>query len=103
MASAFGRRSVIDLWPIPKHLRTQSPHARKKTVVPWVEIPPSNCFFKTIGFYCKDKYVIKYHANADNLKFLYTSVLKKVVGKNVHATIPKGNMGYNQYTVFLTL
>ena len=24
---------------------------------------------------------------------------KKVVGKNVRATIPKGNMGYDQYTV----
>ena len=24
---------------------------------------------------------------------------RKVVGKNVHATIPKGNMGYDQYTV----
>ena len=27
---------------------------------------------------------------------LYIS--RKVVGKNVHATIPKGNMGYEQYT-----
>ena len=62
-----------------------SPHAiaarEKKSVVSWVEIPPSNGFFKTIGFYCKDKYVIKYHASADNLKFLYTSVSRKVVGK----------------------
>ena len=24
---------------------------------------------------------------------------RKVVGKNVQATIPKGNMGYDQYTV----
>ena len=29
----------------------------------------------------------------------YTVILRKVVGKNVHATIPKGNMGYDQYTV----
>ena len=62
-----------------------SPHSiaarEKKSVVSWVEIPPSNGFFKTIGFYCKDKYVIKYHASADNLKFLYTSVSRKVVGK----------------------
>ena len=28
---------------------------------------------------------------------LYIS--RKVVGKSVHATIPKGNMGYDQYTV----
>ena len=24
---------------------------------------------------------------------------RKVVGKNVHVTIPKGNMGYDQFTV----
>ena len=30
---------------------------------------------------------------------LYTAISKKVVGKNVHAIIPKGNMGYDQYTV----
>ena len=29
----------------------------------------------------------------------YTATSRKVVGKNVHATIPKGNMGYVQYTV----
>ena len=27
------------------------------------------------------------------------SYFEKVVGKNVHATIPKSNMGYDQYTV----
>ena len=30
---------------------------------------------------------------------LYTALSRKVVGKIVHATIPKGNMGYDQYTV----
>ena len=29
---------------------------------------------------------------------LYTAISRKVVGKTVHATIPKGNMGYDQYT-----
>ena len=29
----------------------------------------------------------------------YTAISRKVVGKNVHATIPKGNMGYHQYAV----
>ena len=28
----------------------------------------------------------------------YTAILRKVVGKNEHTTIPKGNMGYDQYT-----
>ena len=32
-------------------------------------------------------------------KAKYTTISRKVAGKNVHATIPKGNMGYNQYTV----
>ena len=31
--------------------------------------------------------------------YLYTAISRKVVGKNVHATTPKGNMGYDQYTV----
>ena len=30
---------------------------------------------------------------------IYTAISRKVVGKTVHATIPKGNMGYDQYTV----
>ena len=33
----------------------------------------------------------------DNSEF--TAILRKVVGKTVHATIPKGNIGYDQYTV----
>ena len=31
--------------------------------------------------------------------FLHTAISRKFVGKNVHATIPKGNMGYDQYSV----
>ena len=34
-----------------------------------------------------------------SLALLLTAVSRKVVGRNVHATIPKGNMGYDQYTV----
>ena len=29
----------------------------------------------------------------------YIAISRKVVRKNVQATIPKGNMGYDQYTV----
>ena len=29
----------------------------------------------------------------------YTAISRKVVGKNVRATVPKGNMGYDHYTV----
>ena len=32
-------------------------------------------------------------------KIFYTAISRRVVGKNVHATIPKGNMEYDQYTV----
>ena len=35
--------------------------------------------------------------NMDNA-FSYTAISRKVVGKTVHATIPKGNMGYDQCT-----
>ena len=33
------------------------------------------------------------------LSRLYTAISRQVVAKNVHTTIPKGNMGYDQYTV----
>ena len=29
----------------------------------------------------------------------YTAISRKVVGRNVHATVPKGSMGYDHYTV----
>ena len=34
-----------------------------------------------------------------NITLHYAAISGKVVGKNVHATIPKGNMGYDQHTV----
>ena len=30
---------------------------------------------------------------------MYTGISRKVVAIKVHSTIPKGNMGYDQYTV----
>ena len=49
---------------------------------------------------CKCNFVIKIcilcHAA---IIAINTVISRKVVGKNVHATIPKGNMGYAQYTV----
>ena len=33
------------------------------------------------------------------LPLLDTAISRKVVGKNAQATIPKGNMRYDQYTV----
>ena len=33
------------------------------------------------------------------LVHLCTAISRKVAGRNVHETIPKGNMGYDQYTV----
>ena len=34
-----------------------------------------------------------------NCFYLHTAISRKVVGKNVHATIPKGNMGHDQHAV----
>ena len=31
----------------------------------------------------------------DACKIIYTAISRKVVGKDVHGTIPKGNMGYD--------
>ena len=33
------------------------------------------------------------------MESLYTAISRKAVQKNVHATIPEDNMGYDQYTV----
>ena len=40
-----------------------------------------------------------YRARLSPLFSLHTAVSRNVVGRNVHATILKGNMGYDQYTV----
>ena len=42
-----------------------------------------------------------HHQSATKFAFVLqdTATSRKVVGKKVHATIPKGNMGYDQYTV----
>ena len=34
-----------------------------------------------------------------SLRVSNTAISRKVVGKNVHSTTPKGNMGYDQCTV----
>ena len=35
-------------------------------------------------------------AREERVPRLYTAISRKMVGKNVHATIPKGNMGFDQ-------
>ena len=34
-----------------------------------------------------------------HIKCIYIQIFRKVVGKIMHATIPNGNMGYDQYAV----
>ena len=46
-----------------------------------------------------DRVIIDVLESGPEWSALYTAILRKVVGKYVHATIPKGNMGYDQYTV----
>ena len=41
---------------------------------------------------------LSYHFYADDTQ-LYTAISRKVVDKNVHATFPRGSMGYVQYAV----
>ena len=44
-------------------------------------------------------FVSVYCRNDRTIHKVYTAISRKVVGKNVHATIPKGDMGYDQFTV----
>ena len=43
------------------------------------------------------------YLNCQEKPFYHTALLRKVVRKNVPPTIPKGNMGYDQYTVYDTV
>ena len=43
--------------------------------------------------------VVEIQAWMNELYIQYTAISRKVVGKNVHATILKGNVGYEQYAV----
>ena len=52
---------------------------------PWMD-PEETCL-RNVHYWCQVS-AVQYTANS-----------RKVVGKNVYATIPKGNMGYDQYTV----
>ena len=45
---------------------------------------------RTVLFECQNKH---------SLNTAYTAISRKAVGKNVHATIPKGNIWYDQYIV----
>ena len=51
--------------------------------------------FLLLGLGCLETEYRHLVSNSDR----YTAISRKVVAKNVHATIPKGNMGYVQYTV----
>ena len=65
-----------------------------------VFLPRILAFFPALwGFYSQvyDHYLTNAHIYAHK-QSLYTAISRKVVGKNVHAIIPKGNMGYVQYT-----
>ena len=57
-----------------------------------------SCF---VGFLFPRKWLFSYKRAyiCARKKPMYTAISRKVVGKNVHATIPQGNMGYDRYTV----
>ena len=42
---------------------------------------------------------LKQYRNARTVDFLKVRLVEAIFRKNVHATIPRGNMGYVQYTV----
>ena len=46
----------------------------------------------------RSRHVVSLFSATAQWYLLYTAISRKVVAKIVHATIPKGNMGYDQYT-----
>ena len=64
-------------------------------------MPPNLSMFTEFGLFRNSNFVTAYEhvANSYIDAYMYTAISRKVVRKNVHATSPKGNMGYNRYTV----
>ena len=58
-----------------------------------------SCQILQFYFYAQDFHPGRCANGKHPMFTLYTAISRKVVGKHVHATIPKGNMGYDQYTV----
>ena len=56
-------------------------------------------FYRLFSLRCSDKYRYLHFIWCCHCLQLYTAISRKVVGKNEHATIPKGKMGYDQCTV----
>ena len=46
----------------------------------------------------REEVQVKRSLSEDDTLSVYTAIWRKVVGKNVHATVPKGNMVYDLYT-----
>ena len=57
-------------------------------------------FFSSIYIYYYIEWLSSRYAPRPIFLIVYTAISRKVVGKNVHATSPEGNMGYGQYTIF---
>ena len=53
--------------------------------------------------FCHEKIKFIFSSRRVIFHLLYTAISRKVVGIKVHATIPKGNMGYDQYAVPYTV
>ena len=79
----------------------------KDLTVPWLFIDLEEIFSLTISW--SGSHVFSVEINFKELYrktkrsskklYKYTAISRKVVRRNVHATIPKGNMGSDQYTV----
>ena len=62
------------------------------------EIPTGLCFMTfAAGLRCRQPKAI---STLDICFWGYTAISRKDVGQSVHATIPKGNMGCDQYTAY---
>ena len=57
-----------------------------------------NCFWSLLGLKGLIQFLV-----LRNVGVVHTAISRKVVGRNVHATIPKGNMAYDQYAVLDTV
>ena len=52
-----------------------------------------------LQWFIKEAWTLVFQQVTVACTLLHTAISRNVVGKNVHVTTPKGNMGYDQYIV----
>ena len=95
----YGRKVLLVLLQGPREFGFWAMIYLKRLLI---SPPPSPPSCKSIYLQTKKSKIHIFISTIACFKALSTAISRKVIAKNVHATNPKGNMGYDQYTVYDT-